>query len=216
MNVNFEKSWDYENGFYHTSHPSRLAKTLAHYDLYKKITALPGVIIECGVFKGNSLIQWATFREILESQYSRQIIGFDAFGKFPIVDEPSCEDRSFVENFEKEAGEGVTVDYLQEVFKRKGFVNYELVRGNILETLPCYIKKHPELRIALLHIDVDVYAASKICLELLFERVVKGGLIVFDDYSTVCGETMAVDEFCGNKYHLEKLPYYKLPTFIVK
>jgi len=30
-----EKCWDYENGFYLTSHVTRLSKMLAHYELYK-------------------------------------------------------------------------------------------------------------------------------------------------------------------------------------
>jgi hypothetical protein len=44
---------------------------------------LPGNIIECGVFKGASLIRFATFRYILEAPFSRKIIEFDTFGKFP-------------------------------------------------------------------------------------------------------------------------------------
>jgi hypothetical protein len=79
----FRKSWEYENGFYLTSPSSRIAKSIAHYELYKKITGLPGEVVECGVFKGASLIRFATFREMTESQFSRKIIGFDAFGKFP-------------------------------------------------------------------------------------------------------------------------------------
>lgn len=56
-----EKSFDYENGFYLTTEPYRLGNILAHYELYKKILNLPGDIIELGVFKGGSLIQFSTF-----------------------------------------------------------------------------------------------------------------------------------------------------------
>ena len=79
----YSKEWEYENGFYLTSHPSRLGKSVVHFEIYKEILHLPGAIVECGVYKGASLIRFATFREMLESQYSRQIIGFDAFGEFP-------------------------------------------------------------------------------------------------------------------------------------
>jgi hypothetical protein len=44
---NFEKQLEYENGFYLTSSPSHTAKSIAHYELYKKITNLPGEIVEC-------------------------------------------------------------------------------------------------------------------------------------------------------------------------
>lgn len=57
------KAFDYENGFYLTSDPKRLQKIVSHYELYKKIVDLPGEVIELGVFKGASLIRFATFRE---------------------------------------------------------------------------------------------------------------------------------------------------------
>jgi len=40
-----EMCWDYENGFYLTSHPNRIGKLVAHYELYKKIVHLPGEIL---------------------------------------------------------------------------------------------------------------------------------------------------------------------------
>ena len=78
-----EKCFDYENGFYLTSQPYRLGNILAHYELYKKILDIPGDVIELGVFKGGGLIQFATFRELLENEKSRKIVGFDVFGEFP-------------------------------------------------------------------------------------------------------------------------------------
>ena len=96
------RQWDYENGFYLTSHVTRLAKMLAHYELYKSITHLPGHIVECGVYKGASLIRFSTFREILENPYSRKIIAFDAFGKFPEQD--GASDQEFVDKFEEAGG----------------------------------------------------------------------------------------------------------------
>ena len=95
---NIDQQWDYENGFYLTSHISRISKILAHYELYKSIINLPGHIVECGVYKGASLIRFSTFREALENQYSRKIIGFDAFGKFPEQDDEN--DSKFVKQFE--------------------------------------------------------------------------------------------------------------------
>jgi hypothetical protein len=212
---NVEQRWDYENGFYITSHLSRLAKLVAHYELYKTIVHLPGHIVECGVYKGTSLIRFCTFREMMESPYSRKIIGFDAFGKFPIQDDPL--DRTFVEKFEREGGEGIPVGELERVLSHKGFTNYELVPGDICETIPQYVAEHPELKIALLHIDVDVYKPSVTILDFLFDRIVSGGVLALDDFGTVAGETRAVDEFCAGKGLLvEKLPISHIPAFIRK
>ena len=55
-----DRQWDYENGFYLTSHVTRIAKLLAHYELYKSIADLPGHVVECGVYKGASLIRFAS------------------------------------------------------------------------------------------------------------------------------------------------------------
>ena len=41
------KPMDYENGFYLTTAPSRIGNILAHYELYKMITNLPGDVVEC-------------------------------------------------------------------------------------------------------------------------------------------------------------------------
>ncbi len=83
LGYDVEKQWDYENGFYLTSHVTRLGKLLAHFELYKSITGLPGHIVECGVYKGASLVRFASFRQLLESPHSRKIVGFDTFGTFP-------------------------------------------------------------------------------------------------------------------------------------
>jgi hypothetical protein len=55
-------------------------------------------------------------------------------------------------------------------------------------------------------------------LQKLFDRVVRGGVIVFDDYAVVEGETIAVDEFLSDKrYILRKFPFsHAKPSYIVK
>jgi hypothetical protein len=201
--------WDYENGFYLTSHITRIPKMLAHYELYKLIVNLPGQIVECGVFKGASFTRFCTFREILESPFSRKIIGFDMFGKFPVPDE--VDDAHFVAKFEQSAGYGLSDDELAGFLHNKGIVNFELIKGNVLETLDDYLQNHPELKIALLHIDVDVYKPTVHILDRLYERMVPGGIIMFDDYATVAGETRAVDDFL-----VEKLSISHIPCFVKK
>jgi Macrocin-O-methyltransferase (TylF) len=212
------KCWDYENGFYLTSHVTRLSKLLAQYELYKTIVGLPGHVVECGVYKGASLLRFATFRQVLESPYSRKILGFDAFGRFPVGDEDETN-RSFIRRFSAEGGDGISRESLAEALSYKGFENIELIEGDIASTIPQYVAEHPELRIALLHIDVDVYRPTQIVLQHLFDRVVRGGLVVMDDYGTISGETQAVDEFIretGSNLLIEKLPIAHIPAYIRK
>lgn len=207
--------WDYENGFYLTSPLTRISKLLAHYELYKTITHLPGHIIECGVYKGASLIRFCTFRELLESPSSRKVIGFDAFGKFPRKGDEL--DQAFIERFEGIGGEGISSTELEQILALKSFSNYELVEGDILQTVPDYLAAHPELKIALLHIDVDVYHPTKVILDTLFDRIVPEGLVVLDDYGTVAGETRAADEFFSDRdVRFQKLPISHIPTYVKK
>jgi hypothetical protein len=210
-----ERAFDYENGFYLTSPLSRIGKLLGHYELYKRITTLPGEIVECGVYKAASLLRFLSFRELLESPDSRKVIAFDAFGRFPVAGDQ--EDRAFIQRFEQEGGEGIPVAELRRVLAHKGFRNTELVAGDINQTVPAYVKSHLELRIALLHIDVDCYEPSVTILEHLFHRIVPGGLLVLDDYGKVAGETRAVDEFLHRHPHqLQKLPICHVPTYLVR
>lgn len=210
-----DQSWDYENGFYLTSGTKRLSKIIAHWELYKKIVNLPGHIVECGVYKGASLIRLLTYRDMIESCHSRKVLGFDVFGKFPRVDEK--DDENFIERFETAGGDGIPKEELERSLNRKGFINYELVKGDVFNSIPEYISSHPELRISMLHIDVDVYKPSKFILEQLYERVVPGGLVVLDDYSTVSGETIAADEFFAQSGdQIQKLPISHIPAYVVK
>ncbi|MDR1216615.1 MAG: TylF/MycF family methyltransferase [Treponema sp.] len=215
----FGNPYEYENGFYLTSAPPRIAKSIAHYELYKKIVNLPGEVVECGVFKGMSLIRFATYREIMESQFSRKIIGFDAFGKFP--DNVSMAvDKDFIKNFETDAGDGISKEDLEDILKYKNFQNIFLIKGLIPDTFSEYFGKKSATQIALLHIDVDVYEATKACLDHLYDRVVKGGIIVFDDYGEVDGATKAINEFISSLGKdgsiIQKSPYNYVPTFMIK
>lgn len=213
------KQFEYENGFYLTSQPYRMGNILSHYELYKKITNLPGEVVELGVFKGSSIVQWATFRELLENEKSRKIIGFDMFGPFPKTPGEVPSDNEFIDKWNSDfEGDFVSKEELLQSMELKGIHNVELVKGNILDALPEYLEAHPNLKISLLHIDVDVYEPCKKGLELLFERVVPEGVIVLDDYAVIEGETKAVDEFfAGKDVKLQKYPFsHAKPTFIIK
>lgn len=212
------KCFEYENGFYLTSDTYRMGNILAHYELYKRITDLPGDVMELGVFKGGSIIQFATFRELLENEKSRKIIGFDMFGEFPMTEKVKS-DIEFIDDWNsKFDNEFLSKEDLEKALDNKGIGNVDLVKGNILETLELYLQKNPYTRIAMLHIDVDVYEPAKIGLELLYDRVVPGGYIVLDDYATVEGETLAVEEFFRDKdIIIHKFPFsHTKPSYIVK
>jgi hypothetical protein len=193
-----------------------MSNILSHYELYKRIIELPGDVVELGVFKGGSFLQFAAFRELLENENSRKIIGFDIFGEFPISKNEG--DRKFRDKWIKETeNDYLTRDEIQKSLDLKRINNTELVKGDIAETVPKYVDSHPFLKISLLHIDVDIYEPSVVGLEYLYEKVVRGGIIILDDYG-VAGETNAVDEFFKNKnVQIKKLSVSQhKPSYIVK
>ena len=73
------------------------------------------------------------------------------------------------------------------------------------------------MRVALLHIDVDVYEPTRAVLESLWSRIVRGGIVMLDDYGTVAGESRAVDEFFRDlDVVIEKPSTSHVSAFIVK
>lgn len=212
-----ERRWEYENGFYLTSDATRIGKLLSHWELYRMVSGLTGHVVECGVFKGVSLIQWATFRDLLENPRSRKIIGFDVFGPFP--EGNTGQDKNYVEYWNGVLGGSfLEKQDLEAAITAKGLSGIELVQGDIMKTVPEYVEAHPELKIALLHIDTDIEDPARCALEHLWPRVVEGGLVVLDDYGVVPGETKAVDDFfAGKGISIQKLAIsHEIPAYVVK
>ena len=170
-------AYEFENGFYWTSHPSRIGKLLIHYELYKKIQKLPGVIVECGIFKGASFIRLASFQSLLENG-DRDLIGFDIFGEFPRGTEK--DDHEILDNFLKAAGsQSISEGQLEQILTKKGlFQNVKLIKGDINETIPRFVEEHPDLQIALINLDTDIYEPSLTALKYLYPKLVKGGVLI--------------------------------------
>jgi hypothetical protein len=207
--------WEAENTFYLKSDFSRISKFIYHYEIYKKILDLPGHVLEFGVFKGASFSKFLSFRKILENESSRKIIGFDDFGKF--TSKGKKDDKIFAKKFTKEVGLGIGKKELEEIFIKNRHSNFELIEGDAVKTLPLFLKKNKHLKICLLHLDLDIYRPTLFVLQKLFDKVVNGGIVLLDDYAEISGTTEAVDKFLKNKnYKIEKLQYYKRPSFIIK
>jgi len=214
---NFDKPFDYENGFYLSCDVTRMSKVLAHYELFKMVLDVPGALVECGVFKGASLARFAMFRELFGTSYSKKLIGFDTFGEFPQT--AFAPDQPVRDRFVQSAGEqSIAADQLREVLRRKHCDAFsELVSGDICETVPRYVEQNPALKISLLNLDTDIYEPAVAILEHLYPRLERGGVLILDDYGVFPGETKAVDEyFAGSDVKIRKFPFCMTPCYIVK
>ena len=158
------------------------------------------------------MTRFLTYRSILENNFSRKVYGFDSFGKFPSAKNPS--DKKFIKKWKSLAGDSISKDELHKILLEKKFENFELIEGDVLKTIPNFIKDRNNTKIALLHLDMDVYRPTKYVINKLFDKMSSNGIILIDDYSAVAGATKAINEFLKSKKELkiQKLAHYKMPS----
>ena len=212
---NFDNSFEYENNFYLSCSSIRIGKLLAHYELFKMTKHLEGAIVECGIFKGASFTRFAMLRQLTQNN-QRKILGFDTFQKFPPAKfEP---DKVLREQFTQSAGENsISVKQLKKILQYKGISkNFELIKGDIIKTIPEYIKKNPKQKFSLINLDVDLFEPSIIILKNLFPKLQKNGILILDDYGVFPGETKAVDEYFSDKNIKIKKFNFSTIHYIVK
>lgn len=193
-----------------------LRKFICRYELFKKILHVHGSIVECGVLYGGGLMTWAQLSEIFEPiNHTRNIIGFDTFSGFVSL---SDKDKTGTAFQGKKGGLALNSyeDLLDciKLYDENRFLGHiqkvKLVKGDIKESLPEYIKKNPHLVVSLLWLDFDIYEPTLIALKQLVPRIPKGGIIAFDElnHEVWPGETIAVMEEIGiNNLKVERFPF---------
>lgn len=126
-----------------------------------------GDIVECGVWRGFSfgfLTDYFNFAAV-----DKKLWLYDTFEGIPTEYDTEKHDSDAF----REPG------LYEGVLKRfSKFPNVRVVRG----LLPMSLANNSPEHISLLHLDLNSSKAEIETLEVLFERVVPGGMIVFDDY----------------------------------
>lgn len=189
-----------------------LARFLAHYELFKQVAALPGVIVDLGVYRGASTLTWAKLAEIFCPTDIRKVVyGFDTFGGFPglTAEDGRVDPVQDVQPGGYNGGPGIENDLQQALaaMDQDRHLSHrprvEFVKGDVTETIPRFVAdKGHGLRIALLNLDVDLYAPTLTALEHFVPLMTPGGIIVLDEYAvdTFGGESKAVDEYFAKRF----------------
>ncbi|CAN0492609.1 unnamed protein product, partial [Phaeothamnion confervicola] len=60
--------------------------------------------------------------------------------------------------------------------------NVTLIKGWFDDTVPAFLGDHPDQPFSFIHIDSDTFESATLILDLLKDRIVKGTVIVFDEY----------------------------------
>ena len=139
--------------------------------------ALEGDFVECGVFKGD--FAWVVTQATDLLRHDKTFYLYDTFAGFAPA-YSSAEDFPEAPGFFAFADEIYKDPAIYEAVVRKfrNVPNVRIVRGVVPDSLS---QASPE-KIAFLHIDLNSPAAEVAALEILFDRVVPGGCVVFDDY----------------------------------
>ncbi len=199
-----------------------LAKFMAHIELFRQIVDLPGCVVECGVFKGMSLLTWTKLIEVYcPGDTLKRVVGFDTFEGFVnLAEQDGAENvrRGKLPGGWNAAGFLPTLERAVEITQQDSMIprfrRVELVKGNVSETVPAYVERNPGLRIALLHLDLDLYEPTLVALTHLYPLVVAGGVVLLDEYGMddFPGESAAFDEyFADRRPRLVKFPYISTP-----
>lgn len=188
--------------------------TLYQQVAYCEERGIPGSFVECGVWKGGAvgLMAQANLRK---AKQKRHLHLFDAFQEICEPDAALDGERAVRQVKELSGKSGYATGTLRAVVGiydsfggpgtlqenrqllediigyPKDFIHYHV--GWFQDTIPT---DHRDIGpIALLRLDGDWYHSTKICLEHLFDKVERGGIVIIDDYGTYEGCKRAVDEF---------------------
>ena len=182
-----------------TMTPYEKIATMVDATRYVARANIPGAIVECGVWRGGSMM--AAALALREANVSRDLYLFDTFAG---MSAPTNEDIDYRDvpatgrYVETAAGDHNEWCYasLEEVRNNMASTGYpeerlHFVRGSVLETLPC---DEPR-QIAILRLDTDWYESTLHELKHLYPRLSHRGVLIIDDYGYWRGCRKAVDEF---------------------
>ncbi len=137
----------------------RFADAAALHGFAAECAPSDGLILEFGVELGVSINRLATLLP------GRRIVGFDSFRGLPELWRPGFGQGMFARSAPPDVRD-----------------NVELVTGWFDRTLPAFVASHHGQRVALLHIDCDLYSSTRTVFDFLADGIVRDTIVVFDEY----------------------------------
>jgi hypothetical protein len=168
---------------------------------YLSAASIPGDIVECGVWRGGSMM--AAARTLLEcDEVGRGLHLFDTFeGMSAPTERDVAPDGSTAEALLRTSDRDdptsawcyATQDDVAATMARSGYPAHRvhLAKGKVEDTIP----GAAPASIALLRLDTDWYESTRHELEHLYPRLSPGGVLIIDDYGHWAGCRQAVDEY---------------------
>jgi hypothetical protein len=161
--------------------------------------SIPGDFVECGVWKGGSMM--AIARTLINKRANRELYLFDTFEGMstPTEVDVSIKGVSATTALAKESkrtGPNWAYSPLDEVKRNLLATGYDqtlvkFVKGKVEDTIPGQAPS----QIALLRLDTDWYESTYHELVHLYPRLSIGGVLIIDDYGHWQGARKAVDQY---------------------
>jgi len=183
-----EEFWD----CYRLASPYSMVHVTGFYETYQALryiaaSGIRGDFVECGCFLGGMAIFIGMLRPRL-GLAGRTVYLYDTF-----AGPPAGESDVVFGVLQHSAPLPSYYDAVRANIETVlgGDDGFTLVPGRVEETLPAAAPGE----LALLRLDTDFYASTKVELETLYPRLVSGGVIAIDDYGMYPGARRATDEF---------------------
>lgn len=190
--MNFDQIYQISSPYTMTS-PARMKRLYeAVVEINKK--QLEGSFVECGVFKGGSVMNMAltqlNFNKLVHIYLYDTFEGMTPQGQYDINHKGVSADR-ILKNPSK-----MCICSLEQVKNNLKLTGYpaeflHFRKGDVAHTL----QEDPPNKISLLRLDTDWYESTKIELEILYPKLVKGGILILDDYGYWKGAKKAADDY---------------------
>lgn len=193
-------------------------------EIYRMILNKPGYIMEFGVRWGRNIATSINLRGIYEPyNHQRRIIGFDTFEGF--VNSTNYDRNNNAGDYSIDTNHKHDLDEILNIHESNSPINHiskhDLIKGNVIETLPEYFKEHGDKLVALAYIDLDLYEPIKSVLDNISDKIVQGGVIVIDDINSEYfpGAYKAYNEWILTNidyYEVRKSPFHQTAFYMVK
>lgn len=183
---------------------AQMTRFAALYELFKLTLPVKGSIVECGVFRGSSFMTFAQLSAALEpTNLTRRLYGFDSFGGFPSVASQDRPEQTGATVGDLASDSYAELSELLEIYDTDRFLGHipkaQLIRGDVVETIPDFVAKNQHLVVSLLFLDLDLYEPTRVALQHFLPRMPKGAVLAFDELDNPLwpGETAAMLEEVG-------------------
>ena len=212
------------NDFIFSNDIKIFGKLMLRYSFFEKIKSIPGDIVELGVFKGSGVTSWLKMIKLHCGQSNKKVIGFDFFNSIDTLEycktQPSGKYLDAVIN--RTSTSTLELDTVKNTILNSDIDDRKLilVKGDITMSTLLFCKENPGFRISLLYIDVDLGEATYYSLLNLWDRILPGGIIVFDEYEFhKFTESCGVEKFLREKnisFTLESTNFISPSAFMIK